>query len=73
MNLQEKLYNIIQNLEEHHRNKSELTLMYIEERLNLSLDTYDKEVQDSIIALHKRKDIQVMRNLNKEKKYERVK
>ena len=58
--------NIINELSEHHRDKSQLLESYVTARLNKSLSVYYSELMRSNEYLENRKNkLKVMKNINK--------
>ena len=64
----DKLYNMINELSEYKREKNKLLPMYVNLRLNQSLQVYYKEVVDSFNYLKYKNELRLARKLNK---YER--
>lgn len=65
-NFHNNLNEILDDLSNHHRNKDDLKLSYLNERLNKSLSTYYKEITKTFEYLAYRDDDKLMR------KYERI-
>ena len=54
----------IHELDQYKRNRDELLLAYVGERLNKSLQAYSEELNSSIKYLNTKKDIMVLKKLN---------
>ena len=63
--MKNKLYNILDDLSKHKRNKEELLPLYINERLNKSLQTYYKEITNSFNYLKYKDSKDVLNKLNR--------
>lgn len=57
------LQSIKDELKDYHKNKSDLVLYYISERLNQSFNTYVGELKDSLNFIETKNDLEVLRNL----------
>ena len=64
----EELYNIKNELNGFKRNKKELIIYYINERLNKSLETYYRTLVDSVKYAEKQNELKLLRNLKGIKK-----
>jgi len=58
------LYSILEDLNKHHRKKSDLLSYYINKRLDKSLETYYKELSYSVNYLKSKNNIKVMGEIN---------
>lgn len=67
MMFKSKLYNIINDLNNHKRSKSALLSESIEERLNFALESYDKDIAESYDYLIRRDSLRVMKKINQRK------
>lgn len=63
--MKNKLYNIIDELSKYERNKEELLTLYINERLNKSLQTYYKEITNSFNYLKYKDGKNVLNKINR--------
>lgn len=59
------LYKIRNELKKHHSDRSQLIELYIKDRLDLTIDTYDKELNDSFMYLEKINCINMMNKMTK--------
>jgi len=62
---EDNLKEIMNNLKNYKRDKNHLLEQYIEDRLNLSVQTYYKELNQSYIYLNNRKEINVLKKITK--------
>ena len=59
------LNNILNDLSNYHRNKKELLIYYINQRLNKSLETYYKDLSSSYNYLSSKDTINVAKKFNR--------
>lgn len=59
----ENIQNIKNDLNKHHRDRSQLTLIYIQQRLNKSLNSYYNDLTNSVNYISNRKPESVLRKL----------
>lgn len=59
------LYDMLNDLKQHHRDVSYLEEMYLEDRLNKSFKTYYDELRKSVERLCVADDIKVVKGLNR--------
>ena len=60
-----KLYNILNDLKQHQRDRSTIMEESVQERLNKSLNEYNKSIADSYNYLTYRNSLRVMKKLNR--------
>lgn len=65
----ERLFDMINDLSKHNRDKNELQLMYVEERLNKSLQSYYESLNESLSFLYHRNEKNVLKKMNRSRKY----
>lgn len=63
MILESRLQQILKDLNKHKRNRSDLTIYYINNRLNKSLITYSKELEDSSHVLENNDNVFLLKRL----------
>lgn len=63
--MKNKLYNIIEDLNKHKRNKDDLLIEYVSERLNKSLHVYYGQLMNSFNFLKYKNSQTVMKNMNR--------
>lgn len=63
MILESRLQQILKDLNKHKRNRNDLTIYYINNRLNKSLITYSKELEDSSHALENNDNVFLLKRL----------
>lgn len=63
--MKDKLYNIIEDLNKHKRNKDDLLTEYISERLNKSLQVYYGQLMNSFNFLKYKNGQTVIKNINR--------
>lgn len=59
----ENIQNIKNDLNKYHRDRSQLTLIYIQQRLNKSLNSYYNDLTNSVNYISNRKPESVLRKL----------
>lgn len=59
------LSHILDDLSKHHRSKKEVFMACVEERLNKSLETYQKELDDTFGFLSRRNELRLLKRMNK--------
>ena len=64
-NMNNKLYNILDDLSKYKHNKDDLFPMYVNERLNKSLQTYYKEITNSFNYLKYKDSNTILKRLNR--------
>lgn len=57
------LYNILEDLQKHKRNKEDLLALCIQERLNKSLQVYEKQLSYSLKYYTKANEIRILKKL----------
>lgn len=62
---EDTLAEILKDLNNHKRDKAMLLEMYINDRLNKSLETYYKELSDSLQYLATKSDIKILKKLSR--------
>lgn len=60
-----KLYNILNDLKQHQRDRSTIMEESVQERLNKALNEYNKSIADSYNYLTYRSSLRVMKKLNR--------
>lgn len=65
MEFKERLDCIAEDLKKHKRDKATLLEMYINDRLNKSLEVYYNELSDSLQYLAGKNDIKIMKKINR--------
>lgn len=63
--MKQTLFFMLQELQEYKRDKSVLMPKYVEERLNKSFQTYDKELQQSIQFLTRKHEKSIIKRMKK--------
>ena len=61
--MHDKLLELKQDLANHHRNKKDLELYYLQNRLNATLSAYYKDLEYSINYLNNRKEENIFKKL----------
>ena len=65
MNIVEWCKYSIEELQKYKTPKEELLIIRIQERLNSSYDSYEKELQNSIAYLTRRNELNILKKLNR--------
>ena len=65
MNIQKFCIETLTELQQHKRNKEDLILLYVNNRLETSLVNYYSDLQDSINYLERRRELNLMKKMNR--------
>lgn len=59
------IYKMLEELSNHHRDKSQLTKLFIQSRLDKSVATYSDDLAKSYASLKQKNEMHILRKLNK--------
>ena len=63
--MKQKLFNILYDLSQHHRNPADLMQVFVSERLSKSFDQYNKELQQSLSFLTSKHEKSILKRMRK--------
>ena len=64
MSFKDKLYNIREDLDSHKRDRDQSLSIMVEQRLQKSMESYNKDIANGIAYISRRSSLRVLKKLN---------